>query len=99
LYPAGAIYARHRDRFRDDDARVISCVLYLNEGWQASDGGALRIHMPEGGWRDVIPLAGTLVVFLSERFVHEVLAATRSRLALTGWFRRRALESLHTNER
>jgi SM-20-related protein len=99
LYPAGAIYARHRDRFRDDDARVISCVLYLNEGWQASDGGALRIHMPEGGWRDVIPLAGTLVVFLSERFVHEVLAATRSRLALTGWFRRRPLESLDTDER
>jgi len=32
-YAPGAHYARHRDRFRDDDARVLSCVLYLNEGW------------------------------------------------------------------
>ena len=34
LYPPGARYARHRDRFRDDDARVLSVVLYLNEAWQ-----------------------------------------------------------------
>ena len=39
--------------------------------------------------RDVLPVAGTLVCFLSDRFDHEVLPATRERLALTGWFRRR----------
>ena len=32
---------------------------------------------------------GTLVCFLSERFEHEVLPATRSRWSLTGWFRSR----------
>ncbi len=31
IYPPGAGYARHRDRFRDDDARVLSCILYLND--------------------------------------------------------------------
>lgn len=89
LYPPGALYARHRDSFRDDDARVVSCILYLNERWHAEDGGALRIYLDAGKAVDVLPHGGTLVTFLTERFEHEVLAATRSRLALTGWFRHR----------
>lgn len=90
LYPPGGGYARHRDRFRDDDARVLSCVLYLNDAWRASDGGALRIHRDGLPPLDVLPHGGTLVAFLSERFDHEVLAASRERLSVTGWFRRRA---------
>jgi SM-20-related protein len=90
LYPPGALYGRHRDRFRDDDARVLSCVLYLNDGWQPGDGGALRLHFDDGGTLDVAPVGGTLVAFLSEAFDHEVLPARRTRIALTGWFRRRA---------
>jgi SM-20-related protein len=90
LYPAGAAYARHRDRFRDDDARVLSCVLYLNEAWQPEHGGALRVHVAASVPLDVLPEGGTLVAFLADRFDHEVLPATRARLALTGWFRRRA---------
>jgi len=93
LYPPGADYARHRDRFRDDDARVVSCVLYLNDGWRVADGGALRLHLDRGVYRDVLPVGGTLACFLAERFEHEVLPATRERLALSGWFRRRKLES------
>jgi SM-20-related protein len=91
IYPPGGVYRRHRDRFRDDDARVLSCVLYLNEDWSTQDGGALRIHFDGGGRRDVLPCEGTLVCFLSDRFEHEVLPATRERLALTGWFRRRSM--------
>jgi SM-20-related protein len=90
LYPPGAAYARHRDRFRDDDTRVVSCILYLNDRWEAAHGGALRLYLDGGGSVDVLPQGGTLVAFLSARFEHEVLAATRPRLALTGWFRRRA---------
>ena len=90
LYPPGGGYARHRDRFRDDDARVLSCVLYLNDAWRASDGGALRIHRDDAPPLDVLPHGGTLVAFLSERFDHEVLAASRARMSVTGWFRRRA---------
>lgn len=89
LYPPGAHYARHRDRFRDDDARVLSLVLYLNEAWQAKEGGALRIHRSDGTPRDVLPEGGTLVAFLAAQFEHEVLPATRPRLAVTGWFRTR----------
>jgi SM-20-related protein len=90
LYPPGAHYARHLDAFRGDRARLVSLVLYLNEAWQPSDGGALRLHLDTGSHRDVAPHAGTLVAFLSDRFEHEVLSATRERLSLAGWLRRRA---------
>jgi hypothetical protein len=81
LYPPGAGYARHRDRFRDDDARVLSCVLYLNAGWRPDDGGALRLHFDDGGALDVAPDGGTLVAFLAEAFEHEVLPGRRPRVA------------------
>jgi SM-20-related protein len=90
IYPPGKGYARHRDRFRDDDARVLSCVVYLNDGWREVDGGALRLHL-DAGPRDVTPQGGTLVAFLSDRVEHEVLPARRERLAVAGWFRHRGL--------
>jgi SM-20-related protein len=91
IYPPGASYARHRDRFRDDDARVLSCILYLNAAWRSADGGALRLYLGATSRVDIEPQGGTLVVFAAERFEHEVLPATRVRLAITGWFRRREI--------
>ena len=88
IHPPGAGYRRHCDCFRDDDARVL-CVLYLNSGWSKQDGGALADAFRRGQQCDVLPIGGTLVCFLSERFEHEVLPAKRERAALTGWFRRR----------
>ena len=88
IYPAGAGYARHVDRFRDDDARVLSLVLYLNARWRAEEGGALRIDAEGDGVVEVAPRGGTLVAFLSERFPHEVLPATRTRMSIAGWLRR-----------
>jgi SM-20-related protein len=92
-YPPGARYGVHVDRFRDDDARAVSVVLYLNDAWTDADGGCLRLYLERAGeppWRDVRPDGGTLAVFLAERFAHEVLPARRERFSLTGWFRRRA---------
>ncbi|AXA27699.1 MULTISPECIES: 2OG-Fe(II) oxygenase [Pseudomonas] len=89
LYPPGAFYRRHLDRFRDDDRRMVSVVLYLNERWQPEDGGQLRMFLADDVEHDVQPEAGSLVVFLSGEVPHEVLPANRERLSLTGWFRRR----------
>ncbi|UUD62490.1 2OG-Fe(II) oxygenase [Pseudomonas seleniipraecipitans] len=89
FYPPGAFYLKHLDRFLDDDRRAVSAVLYLNEDWQADEGGMLRLYLADGQVRDVLPEAGALVVFLSSDVPHEVLPATRDRLSLTGWFRRR----------
>ena len=89
LYAPGKRYARHRDRFRDDDTRVLSSVLYLNHDWRESDGGALRLYLADRHL-DIYPSAAKLVLFLSADFDHEVLPATRDRLSIAGWFRRRA---------
>jgi len=90
VYPPGSGYQRHLDRFRDDDRRTLTVILYLNEDWNRADGGLLRFW-PEadGAPLEIVPAGGALVAFLSERFWHEVLPARRERLSLTGWFRRR----------
>ncbi len=99
-YPPGGGYARHRDRFRDSDARVVSWVTYLNTDWTMDDGGALRLYGSDGnivdgsivdesigaGSIDVRPVGGS-ICFLSER-EHEVLPAMRERLSIAAWFRR-----------
>jgi SM-20-related protein len=88
-YPPGGGYARHRDRFRDSDARVVSLVTYLNEDWNADDGGALRLYFDEEGCDagvEVAPSRGS-VCFLSE-LEHEVLPARCERMSIAAWFRR-----------
>ncbi|OOG80645.1 2OG-Fe(II) oxygenase [Pseudomonas sp. A25(2017)] len=92
LYPPGAFYLKHVDRFRDDDRRMVSAVLYLNDDWLPEHGGQLRMYLDENLEQDVVPIGGCLVVFLSGDIPHEVLPATRDRLSLTGWFRRRGNE-------
>lgn len=94
LYPPGAFYQKHVDRFRDDDRRTVSAVFYLNADWRAEQGGALRLYLNDGSTRDVLPQAGTLLLFLSADLPHEVLPASRERLSLTGWFRRRGEQPL-----
>jgi SM-20-related protein len=85
-YPPGSGYARHLDRPRNGDARVVSVVLYLNEEWGPLDGGALRCFDGGAVTRDIEPVGGRLVTFLSEAREHAVLPAKRARLAATGWF-------------
>lgn len=92
VYPEGAFYRKHLDRFRDDDRRTLTAIVYLNDHWTEADGGLLRFWPEpsgEGEAIDIVPTGGTLVTFLSELYWHEVLPARRTRLALTGWFRRR----------
>ena len=93
IYPEGSFYKRHFDRFTDAANRTVTLVLYLNDDWQPQDGGALRIYeTTESGaeiYSDVLPHGGSAVVFLTEKFAHEVLPANRERLSLTGWYFRR----------
>jgi SM-20-related protein len=92
-YAPGSGYARHLDQLNGSDARVLSLVLYLNEDWCAEEGGALRLYTPadpHAPFLEFAPRAGRLMAFLSERFEHEVLPATRERLSITGWFRKRS---------
>jgi len=93
-YPVGAFYKKHLDAFRTnkisgESNRVLSMVLYLNETWAKDDGGELVIYSGEDEQpiERVSPEFGRLVIFLSERFPHEVLPACRERKSIVGWFR------------
>jgi SM-20-related protein len=86
LYPPGAGYARHSDRFARDPRRALSSVLYLNEAWERGDGGTLRLHLGARDHADIEPQGGTLVLFASD-LEHEVLPARRERLSVAGWFK------------
>jgi SM-20-related protein len=86
-YAPGAVYARHVDQPRGRSARRVSLALYLNERRSPADGGALRIEGDDGRFRDIEPVGGRLVLFLSESREHEVLLTQVPRLSLTGWFR------------
>lgn len=89
LYQPGDFYKTHLDAFRGQSNRVLSLVAYLNRDWQPEWGGELVIYSPESGAElcRVLPELGTLVLFLSEEFPHQVLPATRPRLSVAGWFR------------
>lgn len=98
-YEPGAFYVAHVDAFRGDDNRKVSTVLYLNDGWQAADGGELVLYEPLDAdtefdanahrtvKRIVNPTGGTLVCFLSEEIPHEVLDAVNDRFSIAGWYR------------
>ncbi|WP_422960010.1 2OG-Fe(II) oxygenase [Undibacterium sp. Xuan67W] len=89
FYAPGAFYAQHKDRFQDDDRRTISVIIYLNQDWHTEQGGALRLHLSDSESLDIAPEASSMILFLSATMLHEVLPATRDRLSLAGWFRRR----------
>ncbi len=91
VYPPNAGYARHLDCLRDNDARVVSAVFYLNDAWQDAEGGALRLYLANESYRDIYPHSGTLLLFLSAQFEHEVLPATRNRMSIACWMRQRAM--------
>jgi len=95
VYPPGAFYQKHLDRFSNADERTLSCTLYLNEGWKVEDGGQLRLYFSDSHMADsyveILPMAGVCVLFRSDTFFHEVLPAAQTRFSVTGWFRRRSL--------
>ena len=88
-YSKNAYYRKHIDALKGESNRILSSVLYLNDDWQTTDGGELLLYSEQDGdpIESVRPMLGTLVLFLSEMFPHEVLKSQRQRLSLTGWFR------------
>lgn len=88
-YTEGDFYKKHVDAFKGRSNRVFTSVLYLNTPAQ---GGELVVYKTKSKEIEVIikPQAGTLVLFESERFVHEVLPAIDNRYSIAGWFRKNA---------
>jgi len=89
-YPAGAGYARHVDQPQGRAQRQVSLVLYLNEDWTPAAAGELRFFDAPDRHRDIEPIAGRLVCFLTPGREHAVLPTRRDRLSISGWFRTRS---------
>lgn len=98
-YAPGAFYKKHFDSFKNlvnpaQPNRILSTVLYLNPDWCEGDGGELLLydeHDEQKLLRSLAPEYGKLVVFLSEKFPHEVAMANRERQSIAGWFRTQGL--------
>lgn len=89
-YHRGDFYRRHVDSFQGRASRVVSLVLYLNEGWNEADGGALQVYNRESENEIcgiVLPQEGRMALFMSEEVPHEVLPANRTRYSIACWFR------------
>ena len=79
--------------------RVVSFILYLNSGWDAANGGALRVFPAyDRGYgtaeaerdapvEDIMPEGGTLVLLMSGDVEHLVRETHAERQCLVGWFR------------
>jgi len=89
LYEPGDFYRRHLDAFKGQSNRILSLVSYLNRGWEPGQGGELVIYDPDSDQElvRVVPNYGSLVLFLSEEFPHEVLPTARDRYGVAAWFR------------
>lgn len=84
-YQSGDFYQKHLDAFVGRSSRVLTTVCYLND---VASGGALQIYSEDDQpLQQVQPQAGTLVLFESARFPHEVLPAHSTRYSIAGWFR------------
>jgi len=44
VYRPGSYYRRHVDNFKGKNRRIITFILYLNQHWEKSKGGELRIY-------------------------------------------------------
>ena len=88
IYEEGDFYETHLDCFKNSKNRVVTTVYYLNEEWGEDDGGELIVYDEDNNFlAKVKPEANTLIVFMSEKFPHEVLPAKRKRYSIAGWFR------------
>ncbi len=89
VYQPGDFYKKHLDSLKGKSNRVLSTVLYLNKQWEAKNGGELILYAPDGQTvlEKIQPAQGTMAIFLSEQFPHEVMAANKTRYSIAGWFR------------
>ena len=93
-YPPGTGYEKHVDNHLGANSRKITFIIYLNKQWQEGHGGELSLYSSHDEnilLKKIEPRIGTMVLFRSELFPHQVEKSLQPRLSLTGWFRDDAL--------
>ena len=86
-YDVGSFYKKHVDRFKKDNGRLFSFVMYLNDNWGQEEGGELVLYTKQKT-EYVLPIGGRVVFFKSDVTEHEVkVALTKPRLSIVGWMK------------
>jgi SM-20-related protein len=90
VYKAGSFYKKHVDQFQATKTRKISCVYYLNEHWDSSFGGTLKLYTEQDQLiQEITPLGNRFICFNSE-LPHEVCRTEQTRYSIAGWMKTRS---------
>ncbi|EGM69925.1 2OG-Fe(II) oxygenase [Shewanella sp. HN-41] len=88
VYQSGAFYKKHVDALKGSQNRILTTVFFLNPYWKEADCGELIIYDEQDNELErIAPKMGHFVIFLSERFPHEVRPTLAQRNSIAGWFR------------
>ncbi|BDQ65137.1 2OG-Fe(II) oxygenase [Shewanella xiamenensis] len=88
VYQPGAFYKKHVDALKGSQNRILTTVFFLNPDWAPADCGELIIYdEADNEIERIAPKMGHFVIFLSERFPHEVTKTLAQRNSIAGWFR------------
>lgn len=89
-YQPQQFYKKHIDQFANNRDRRISCVYYLNEQWQDTWGGELKLYDAKSCLLKVIQPIGNRFVFFKSDILHEVCTTARERYSIAAWFKVRS---------
>lgn len=88
VYPKDSFYKKHLDTFQNDDKRTISIAFYLNEEWDITCGGELKLYLKDETI-SILPTFGKIALFDSKSIEHEVMPvlSDKKRFSITGWLK------------
>lgn len=91
IYQPGSFYKKHVDQFTTTQERRISCVYYLNDVWQESFAGQLKLYdCKDQLIISVLPQGNRFLCFNSN-LPHEVCETKQTRYSIVGWMKTRAM--------
>lgn len=83
---AGGCFPMHYDTRGSQSRRGLTMLFYLNEAWEPSHGGELRLFPFPFETVDIAPRMGTAALFCATEMLHRVLPARHRRVCLSVWF-------------
>ena len=81
----GGCFPCHYDNAGKPSKRQVTCLFYFNAKWMDGDGGELELLPFLKPAVRIPPSFGRAVLFLSDRVLHRVLPAAKSRYCFTVW--------------
>ncbi|ETL33157.1 hypothetical protein L916_14337 [Phytophthora nicotianae] len=81
----GGCFPCHYDNPGAPNKRKVTCLLYLNDGWEQGDGGEVQLFPFLQQPVTVAPKMDRVVLFQSDCMLHRVLPSHAERYVLTIW--------------